>query len=82
MGAIYKRELKAYFTGMMGYVFIAFILLMFGIYTTAYHLNYGYPNFEVTISSTSFLFLIAVPIPSWIPPTSNCIPSPSRQPIF
>ncbi len=62
MGAIYKRELKAYFTGMMGYVFVSFILLMFGIYTTAYHLNYGYPNFEVTISSTSFIFLIAVPI--------------------
>lgn len=62
MGAIYKRELKAYFTGMMGYVFIAFILLIFGIYTTAYHLNYGYPNFELTISSINFIFLIAVPI--------------------
>ena len=62
MGAIYKRELKAYFTGMMGYVFIAFILLIFGIYTAAYHLNYGYPNFEYTISSASFIFLIAVPI--------------------
>lgn len=62
MGAIYKRELKAYFTGMMGYVFIAFILLIFGIYTAAYHLNYGYPNFEYTISSASFVFLIAVPI--------------------
>ena len=28
MIAIFKRELKSYLTGMMGYVFIAFILLL------------------------------------------------------
>lgn len=62
MGAIYKRELKAYFTGMIGYVFIAFVLLFIGIYTTAYNLKYLYPMFEYVIDSTNFLFLIVVPI--------------------
>ena len=62
MIAIFKRELKSYLTGMMGYVFIAFILLFVGIYTTAINLKYGYPGFEYVIKSCSFMFLIAVPV--------------------
>lgn len=62
MGAIYKRELKAYFTGMMGYVFIAFILLVFGIFTSAIQFNQGSPFFEHTIYNVDFIFLIVVPI--------------------
>ena len=45
MLAIYKREIKSYFTSMMGYVFIGFVLLFIGIYTTAYNLKYLYPAF-------------------------------------
>ena len=62
MIAVYKRELKSYFTGMMGYVFIGFVLLFVGIYTMALNLNYGYPGFEYVIQSCSFMFLIAVPV--------------------
>ena len=32
MTAIYKRELKSYFTGFNGYIFIAFFLLFTGIF--------------------------------------------------
>ena len=62
MSAVFKREFKSYFTGMMGYVFIAFVLLFFGIYTSALNLKYAYPGFEYVISSSSFMFLIAVPV--------------------
>jgi ABC-2 type transport system permease protein len=62
MIAVFKRELKSYFTGMMGYVFIGFVLLFIGIYTTALNLKYGYPEFEYVIRSSSFMFLIAVPV--------------------
>ena len=62
MKAIFKRELKSYFTGMMGYVFIAFVLLFLGIYTSALNLKYGYPGFEYVVNSSSFMFLIAVPV--------------------
>lgn len=62
MIAIYKRELKSYFTGMMGYVFIAFVLLFLGIYTSAINFKYAYPGFEYVIKSASFMFLIAVPV--------------------
>ena len=35
MLAVYKREFKAFFTNMIGFIFIAFLLLITGIYSTA-----------------------------------------------
>ena len=62
MSAVYRRELRAYFTGMTAYVFIAFLLLFAGIYTMAYNLTGAYPNFEYVLQSMSIIFLIAIPI--------------------
>ncbi len=62
MSAIYKRELHSYFCGMTGAIFMAFLLLMTGIYMTVYNLLGGYPNFEVALSGVSFVFLVAVPV--------------------
>ena len=62
MSAIYKRELHSYFCGMTGPIFMAFLLLMTGIYMTVYNLMGGYPNFEIALSGVSFVFLIAVPV--------------------
>lgn len=62
MLAIYKKELKSYFTSMIGYIFIAFFLVIVGIYFTVYNLSYGYASFEHVLSSVSFLFVILVPI--------------------
>lgn len=62
MLAIYKKEVKSYLTSMIGYVFMFFILVMTGIYFTAYNLQGAYPVFGITLSSVTFIFLIAVPI--------------------
>ena len=62
MLAVYKKELRSYLTSMVGYVFIAFILLILGIYFTAYNLQYASPDFGVTLSSVTFLFLIITPV--------------------
>lgn len=62
MTAIYKRELKAYLTSMTGYIFMAFIMFLVGIYFTAYNLTYGYSHFGYVLSSSVFAFLIVVPI--------------------
>lgn len=62
MITICKKEIRAYFTSMSGYVFIAFMLLVTGIYFTAYHMNMGYPFFGYTLSAVSFIFLVVTPI--------------------
>ena len=46
MTAVYKRELRSYLTSMVGYLFIFFILLLTGIYFSAYQLGAAYPKFE------------------------------------
>lgn len=62
MTAVYKRELRSYLTSMVGYLFIFFILLLTGIYFSAYQLAAAYPKFEYTLSALTFVFLISVPI--------------------
>lgn len=62
MLAIYKKELKSYLTSMQGYVVMAFIMLVLGIYFTAYNLNYASPDFGTTLNSVTFVFLIITPI--------------------
>ena len=62
MLAIYKRELKSYLTSMVGYLFMFLVLLIAGIYFSAYQLSAAYPKFEYTLNAMTFVFLIAVPI--------------------
>lgn len=62
MLAIYKKELKSYFTSMTGYVFIAFFLVIIGLYLVVYNMINRYANFEYVLSSISFIFVLLVPI--------------------
>lgn len=62
MLAVYKKEIRSYLTSMTGYVFMAFILLVLGIYFTAFNLNYASPDFGSTLSSVTFVFLIITPV--------------------
>lgn len=62
MLAVYKKELRGYLISMIGYVFVAFILLILGIYFTAYNLQYASPDFGATLNSVTFIFLIITPI--------------------
>jgi len=62
MGAIYQKELKSYFNGMMGYVVLAFILLVGGFFCVINNFMYGSPYFESCLYSVSFVLLFVVPI--------------------
>ena len=62
MKAIYKKELRIYLSSMLGFVFIFFILLVFGIYYTFYNISYAYPEVGPTVSSAAIVLMIAVPI--------------------
>lgn len=61
MLAILKRETKSCFTGMIGYVVVAVLLLFAGIYFTANNLVYASPDFANTLYSTTIILLFALP---------------------
>lgn len=62
MTAVYRKELRSYLTSMIGYVFIAFILVAVGIYFAYQNLNLGSPRFELVLDNVQFIFLVFVPI--------------------
>ena len=63
MTAIFKRELKSYFHGMMGYVLTAFLLATSGLYFLALDLGYGMTDFSYyTLYRTIFILLLYIPV--------------------
>ena len=63
MLAIYKRELRSFFHGMMGYVLTAFLLAASGIYFLALNLGYGLTDFGYyTLYRTIFMLLLYIPV--------------------
>lgn len=62
MLAIYKKELRSYFSSMIGYVFVAIFLLIIGIYFYLNNLLIGTANFEYTVANVSFIFVLLVPL--------------------
>lgn len=62
MTAIYKRELKAYMTSMIGPLFIAALTAIAGVYFVVYNLRIGYPYFSYVLGGLLFIFLLIVPV--------------------
>ncbi len=62
MTAIYKRELRAYLTSMVGCIVMAFFIATGGLYFMVYNLLNGYAYFSYALYSTTFFLMIAVPI--------------------
>lgn len=62
MIAIYKKELRACFSGLMGYALIAFYLLFAGVFITMNNLYGQNPAIESTYSYILFALLMIVPV--------------------
>ncbi len=62
MLAMFKKELRSYFRGMTGFIFVALFLVVLGIYTTIICFSYGSPHYEYVFYNCSYVFLIAVPV--------------------
>lgn len=63
MTVIFKRELRSYFHGMLGYVLTAFLLASSGIYFLALNLGYGLTDFGYyTLYRTIFMLLLYIPV--------------------
>lgn len=62
MTAIYKKELRSYFTGMIGYSAIAMILVMSGIFVKIVCFDNRLPMMQYALPTVSMILLLAVPI--------------------
>lgn len=62
MGAIYRKEMRGYFTNMTGAIAIAVMLLVTGLMFRYYNLYNGVLTMHYTISNSVLIFYIVVPI--------------------
>ncbi len=63
MAAIFKREVRSYFHGMIGYVLTTFLLVSSALYFVALNLGYGLTDFGYyTLYRTIFVLLFYVPV--------------------
>jgi len=62
MIAIIKKEMRAYFSSMVGYIVLAGFVLFNALYFSLYCVRMLYPDYSYVLSSTSIVFLIMIPI--------------------
>ena len=62
MTAVFRHEMRLFFSGLTAYVYGAFSLFAVAIYMMYYNLSIGYANFEYALAGASFAFLIMIPI--------------------
>ncbi len=61
MGAIYKREMRAFFTSPIGYVILGIFYFFLGFFFT-YQFQYGYADVTFTFSQMFSISLFLIPI--------------------
>lgn len=62
MGAIFRREMKAYFTSPIAYIFIAAFYLYTGNYFVNYNMSYGSTDMSYVFSSAFIIMMILLPL--------------------
>lgn len=62
MLAIFKRELKAYYNTMIGFVILAFMVAIIGVYFLVMNLTYGYPYFSYALYCITVVFMLMIPV--------------------
>ena len=62
MIAVLKREFKSYFQSVTGWLFVALLMALFGLYFYVYNLRQGYPYIYSTLSAITIVFMLAVPV--------------------
>lgn len=62
MTAVFKREMKAYFTSPIAYIYIAAFYLYIGNYFVNYNMNYGSTDFTYLFSNAFVIMMILLPL--------------------
>ena len=62
MKAIYKKELRSYFHGIIGWLFLFFFFGITAVYVYVDNILGGYPNFEVVLEPVALVYCFVVPM--------------------
>ena len=62
MLAIFKKELRTYFSTLSGYIFLGFFVLINAYFFSQFNIKQGIPTYANTITYTFSMFLILIPI--------------------
>ncbi len=62
MFTVYRKDMHNYFTTFVGYLFIAAVILIGGIYCYMYNFSYGYAGFEQSINYVPFFLILLIPV--------------------
>ena len=62
MLAIFKREFKSYFQTVIGWLFIAVSVCIYGLYYYVYNYANGYTDVAYCVSAVTFICLITIPV--------------------
>lgn len=62
MSAIYKRELKAFFFSVVGWLYIAVMIAVMGLYFFICNMLIGYPTISYMLQADVFLIVFTIPI--------------------
>lgn len=62
MLAIYKKEIRSYFRGIIGWLYLFFFFAISGIYCFVYNILYGYSQIEYVFAGIGMLVILLLPI--------------------
>ena len=62
MSAIYRKEIKVFFSGMFGWVISAVLLFFLGLFTALFNLLSGISSLSYTLSSMQWVLLVIIPL--------------------
>lgn len=62
MGAVYKKELKVYFSNMTGYIVLSMMLIVAGFSCWLYNLYAQYATWQASLTMVCYTLLFVVPI--------------------
>lgn len=62
MAAIYKRELKSFFHSFVGWLYVAVMIAVMGIYFFLCNMLVGYPTISYALQSVVFIIVFTIPI--------------------